>query len=277
MLLKGLDWVRRWLARGPLRAPLRATGIIQLGRRVYNRRIISRGEHRARVVGHRLRFVVTTGDEIRQIDGQFEEDAFLRRMLDALRGGDVLYDVGANIGVVSLLAASHAQGEGLAGVSVHSFEPEPRTAARLRENVRLNGFGGITVHEMGLGATSARIPLFVDGQTGRQTHSILRAQSAGRSEVEIELRAADEVAREAPAPTVMKIDVEGAEMDALRGAQGLLEKGGVRELFIEVHPDQLRTMNTDEVQLQRWLEDRGYRLVWSHARAHEIHQHYRRE
>jgi hypothetical protein len=67
-----------------------------------------------------------------------EDMAFV---LHLLRPGDVFYDVGANVGSYTLLAAT-------AGARVHAFEPSPPTAARLRRNVALNALEErVQVHE----------------------------------------------------------------------------------------------------------------------------------
>jgi hypothetical protein len=74
---------------------------------------------------------------------------------------------------------------------------------------------------------------------------------------------------------VVKIDVEGAELDVLRGMGWLLDQRQVRELFIEAHPRFLvkRGESTDDID--RFLTERGYQLVSVRQRNLERHLHYR--
>ena len=131
--------------------------------------------------------------------------------------GDVVYDVGAHIGFFSVCAAK-------LGAVVYAFEPLPENAARLRENVSLNGFD-ITVVEAAVWADDGTVDL-VPGDSDFESRV-----APGDAVPSVSLDAFSE--RERP-PALMKLDVEGAEAQVLRGARRIL--ADVRPLLVcEVH------------------------------------------
>lgn len=270
MVTEALQFLRQRADRGPLAVALRRLGLGAFLLRMYERRILGRGMHQVELLGTRLRFAVSSGVEITHIDINVQSECeFLQRLLDSLAPGDVLYDVGANIGIVSMLAAKH-------GAVVHAFEPEPRNFAQLHKNVHLNGLEErITMHAIGLGDCPARVPLFVEAETGDGRHSIV-SHPAGRRQVLIDLDTADNIAASSGrTPNVVKIDVEGAEMHVLRGMTGLLSRQAVRDLFVEIHPQILRQTGHLPQSLRAWLARFGYAVVWSAPRQSELHEHYK--
>jgi FkbM family methyltransferase len=266
---------KRGLKRGPLRTLLKRWGVVDLGKQVYNRALRSHGVHERTLLGQPLKFIVETDREIARIDAPFNEEPFVRRLLDAVRAGDVVYDIGANIGVVTMLVAT-AKSAG--GVRVHAFEPEPRNAEHLEQNILLNGLRNVRIHRCALGKRNGTITLFVDGQTGEGTHSIMEDHRDGRATLEVVLRRGVDAAEHiGNPPDVLKIDVEGAEWEVLSGFEDLLRIGRVREILVEVHPESLRAAGTTPERLEQWLASFGYTLSWSRPRGHELHQHYRND
>jgi hypothetical protein len=78
-------------------------------------------------------------------------------------------------------------------------------------------------------------------------------------------------------PRVIKIDVEGAELDVVHGCEGLLRSGQVRELFIEVHPERLLGVRRTEHDVASFLAELGYDVVWRHARHADTQCLFRRK
>ncbi len=162
---------------------------------------------------------------------RYREPALAPVFEAVLRPGDTCYDVGANIGVYTLWAA------GLVGPSgqVHAFEPVPPTMAVLREMVLRNGLGQVVPVASAIGATV--------GQTGLRSYQ----GASGRAHAVADPSHADHlarldtldayVARHRP-PDLVKIDVEGAEIDVLRGAVGLLA-AHAPALLLEMLPSHL--------------------------------------
>src|SRR5436190_22989067 len=100
-----------------------------------------------------------------------ERDQGFQHSLALLKPGDVALDVGANFGVWSLLAARR-------GARVVAFEPVPELVSRLREHVRLNGVGGVTVNAAAAGAEEGSLPFFAARAGNSGASSLARAGAA---------------------------------------------------------------------------------------------------
>lgn len=265
---------RRSLRGQAIRKPLEALGLISLGRSLYERSLLKKGEHGAVLMGEPLKFAVSSAREIARVDAGYLEEDFLNQLFGAIQHGDVVYDIGGNIGIVTLLAASKAARAGKK-ISLHSFEPEPRNFDHLHRNVQLNALGTVTCHRIALADHNGTGQLFVGGEAGTGTHSIVEKDAQGRSSIPITLQRGEDFAREHNAvPNVMKIDVEGAEVSVLEGFRPLLDKKQIRELLIEVHPDSLEKSGLGRDAVQRFLTGLGYTRVWSRERGEEVHEHY---
>jgi FkbM family methyltransferase len=151
---------------------------------------------------------------------EFEDMAFVLHLLGK---GDLLADVGANIGSYSILAASR-------GARAVTFEPGPEARARLEDNVRLNGFEeAVEVRAEAVGATEGEAAFTV----GRDTvNHLLVAGEKGSSE-SVKVTTLD-TALGNRAPTLIKIDVEGGETDVLTGAVRSLSSEGLLGLIVEI-------------------------------------------
>lgn len=146
------------------------------------------------------------------------EVASQKILSDHLRPGMVFYDLGANIGLFSLLAARLVGDKG----KVVSFEPDPEIAGRLRRNVSRNGFKNVSVVESGAWSASENVR-FLRADFSSPDRGTGRFVTSDTAEtVSVHCVALDDFVRDAPAPDALKCDVEGAEIEVLRGAQNLL-------------------------------------------------------
>jgi FkbM family methyltransferase len=125
---------------------------------------------------------------------------------------DVLYDIGANVGFFTVLAARLV---GPAG-GVVAFEPLPETAKAARRNADLNGFAHVTVLALAVGrrAGAAKLELREESTWAR-----LANESTTGPTVDVEVVAIDDLvdAGRVRPPNFVKIDVEGAELDVIEG------------------------------------------------------------
>jgi FkbM family methyltransferase len=169
-----------------------------------------------------------------------------------LQGYDVI-DVGSNIGLFSVKAAREVGPEG----KVISIEPHPVAFELLRHNIQVNGLKNVTPIPVALGSRQDEAPLlFSRGSTvGTFYDSILHSQDNARTVVRIVTL--DSLVAELKLERVdfLKIDVEGAEMDVLEGAAGLLERGMVQRVVVETHGDELVSRSID------FLTSRGFDAV----------------
>jgi FkbM family methyltransferase len=193
-----------------------------------------------------------------------EEMIFFRYFL---KSGDVFVDVGANIGVLSLMAARAVAPTGC----VYSFEPNPRVFRFLVENFRLNSIKeGCQQYECAL-ADEDTISSFYVRTYGDDLGSLSKSTHlAGRS-VEVRMSRGDIVLKDVPHITLLKIDVEGAEFRVLKGFQGLMDR--IKFILFEADSQMMQSHGLSFSQLFDFLEPRGFRiLTFAEGLPTELHR-----
>lgn len=138
--------------------------------------------------------------------------------LETLRPGAIVLDIGANVGFFSLLASKLVGSSG----HVYAFEPLPRNLYYLERHVRLNDATNISVQSFAITSETGRAR-FGSGENASQT------RLAADGEIAIATFSLDDLiaAGRIPVPDFIKMDIEGAESDALRGASKLLDGDGL--------------------------------------------------
>ncbi len=176
------------------------------------------------------------------LDMQTEKDYWLgtyepelqQAVRDWLPGGAVVYDVGANVGYVSLLLARAAGASG----QVFAFEPLPANLERLAANLRLNPWARITcVAAAAIDRPGpVRFLAHASGAMGKAAGSAGRTDQSYPLEIEVQGLTLDEFAYsgEHPVPQAIKMDIEGGEVLALQGIRRLLAEARPL-LLIELH------------------------------------------
>lgn len=183
--------------------------------------------------------------------------------LDAnLRAGDVLYDVGANIGVYSLYAAKRR-----ASCRVYAFEPAGQNFARLMRNVSLNGLENVVPCNMPLSDARSFALFYVsDLEAGSAFHN-LGAENPGKRSAGPSLRqgalavSIDELVAECglPAPTLIKLDVDGLEDKIVAGAAKTLRSPSLRGVLVEA----TRRPGASSDPVEAALADAGFKKTGS--------------
>jgi FkbM family methyltransferase len=163
--------------------------------------------------------------------GVFEPDerAFLREFLEP---GMVVLDVGAHAGFYTVTASKRVGPTG----RVVSFEPSPRELERLQLHLRLNQCSNVTVEGVALGDTPGQGELFVfEGRT-TGCNSFHLASTNGARAVTVPIRTLDEYMTNGALDRVdlVKMDIEGAELSALRGGERLF-RAARPVLLCELH------------------------------------------
>lgn len=186
-----------------------------------------------------------------------ELSAFIR---EARRNPDgVLFDVGAYVGVFSWVfcAASPT-------ATAVTFEPSPHPLGVARDVARENGLeGNIRFSPSVLGDTPGQTTAWIEDWN----YIGFGPAPDGRASFPVEVTTVDEeVDRFGNPPTILKIDVEGHEMEVLRGARHTLARARP-VIFLELHLDLLEKRNHDPAEVLRFLEDAGYTLESLTGRA----------
>lgn len=184
----------------------------------------------------------------REIALQNFERAQLDCIIDACkrRRPDLFIDVGANAGLYGCVLLVR----GLVPRAV-LFEPDRRNLERLRDNIALNSVGSFAeVRPVAVSAKAGRLRL-VPGPDSNTGTSRLNA-SAGMEGYDVDIVALDEILSERGSTLVVKMDVEGHELEALRGMERMLrENAGIVQIET--------SDNRDEVV--KIMADLGYRLT----------------
>jgi FkbM family methyltransferase len=162
----------------------------------------------------------------------------------------VIYDVGANIGTHSLIL-----GRQQPNCQIHAFEPETLNYWKLLRNIGLNKLTNIKPHLIAAGAKREIRFLSLQGQiSGLGQHSLQKAVSNLTTPVEVWDLDSYVKKKKAPSPNLAKIDVEGFELQVLKGMSNLL-KTKKPQLIIEVHEALM-----DKVKLETFLKKRNYKF-----------------
>jgi len=178
------------------------------------------------------------------------EPVIQNALAERLKPGMVFYDLGANIGFFSLLAARLVGATG----KVFSFEPDPEIADRLRRNIGRNGFTNTTVVEAGIWSASGNLS-FVAADLSSPDRGVGKfvVRDDAMAGTPTRSVALDDFVRSAPYPDAIKCDIEGAEVEAFRGAEKLLEAGHPM-ILCEIHS------NENDKFLRDYFSRFGYRL-----------------
>ena len=161
-----------------------------------------------------------------------------------IQPGSVIYDIGANVGYFSLLAAVLAGEEG----KVVAFEPLPRNTEFLKKHIALNHLSTIQVVEAAVSSHSGEA-FFDFGASTAMGHL---SENGG---LRVQMVSLDEMVSEGqlPPPNYIKIDVEGAEYEVLQGAENVIIKYRP-VLFLDTHQ---RTAHQNTIS---FLKNQNYRF-----------------
>lgn len=199
-------------------------------------------------------FVCDARDEVQaaHANGAFYEPEELSLIASRFRSGGVFVDVGANVGNHAVFAAAVCGAE-----QVICFEPSAAARMILAVNLALNGVAGRARIEPFAVSDRAGAAALVRDASGALGTARLHAEGAGEAVSTVRL---DDVAMDRPAAFI-KIDVEGHEVAALRGAQSLMARDQP-DMLIEV-------ANENRAAVDALLATSGYRVAASHRRYRE--------
>jgi FkbM family methyltransferase len=182
--------------------------------------------------GAGLRLVLDPRNEKFYWTGLYEREVQIE-LVALAKPGSVVWDIGAHIGFFSLIAARSVGASG----SVHAFEPLEETRVRLAENIAMNRMANVVIH-----------PVAVSNQRGSRTLNrhvyssmwSLIPERPDQTGVVVDCETMDGLAERIGIPDIVKIDVEGAELDVLRGGLDLLGRGSTSFIVEMTGPDFVR-------------------------------------
>jgi FkbM family methyltransferase len=150
---------------------------------------------------------------------------------------DILYDIGAHHGHYSIFAATKCLNQN----QIFSFEPDSSALRIFKRNIELNNFGNkIIVLEYAISNTDGEI--YFDFRNGNANSKISSSKTSNT--IKVQSKKLDSLINDLPSPTYVKIDVEGAEFEVLKGATTLLEDKTVT-FICELHPFAWKEFDVD--------------------------------
>jgi len=189
------------------------------------------------------------------------EPQSIQAVADHLSPKATFIDVGAHVGYYSLKAAT------LVGPNGHilSIEPNPQTLPKLRANIEASEAHAVSVWPVACAQSESTLQFFAapESNTGESSLSKENASQEGAAAVPytVQARPLDAIVKEAKLDRVdvIKIDVEGAEFEVLKGAANILDEYRP-VLVIELMPNQLKSMGTSMDEVTRFLASHGYSM-----------------
>lgn len=187
------------------------------------------------------------------------EARFARELLTAMRPGDTVWDIGANVGVYAAQFAERG------AANVVCFEPAPAAVAALQNRFRETAEGTNAVRIVPV-ALADRRGVAVFSADGASPNNQIGAADGTKPTVEVQVRSGDEAMTEfaLPSPNLIKIDVEGYELEVIQGLSRVLSSKGLRSVFIEVHFSLLHQRELDRAPaaILQTLRQQGFDVNW---------------
>lgn len=184
--------------------------------------------------------------------GEFEP-VQTKLFLETLKEGNLVLDIGANVGYYTILASSIVGKKGI----VYAFEPDPGNIALLQKNIALNNCTNVVVVEKALGDKNEESQLAIDpgnpGESKLATHS-------NKNTISIQTITLDSFVKKYNIShiDVIKIDIEGAELLALSGGKESLSKLKNSIIFSECNTKALKEFSKTPADLLAMLEQLEY-------------------
>lgn len=213
------------------------------------------------VRGVDLKFFTPNLRALWQSVGQEHIEPDLLNFIDGCGDHSVYFDVGASTGVFSIYAAAK-------GIKTYCFEPEASNFNILNFNALLNFANikpdNINCFNLAVSDTEKTESIYIKKFEAAAHEKILGTPKARDSETSFEyeykqraycVSLDDFCRREQVYPTDIKIDVDGVELDVVRGMRGILKEGHIQRIFIEISENDPRSSQTLEMLL-----DAGYKI-----------------
>lgn len=203
------------------------------------------------------------GSRYNRSDKQVYEPVFYNAFVERIKPGMQVFDIGAHIGIFSLGAYLRT---GHAG-HIHAFEPAPETADILQQHININNwqqsisvFRGVMSNENGE-MTFYSLDASMAASIARENVVDLNPENPSNTkEITVPSITLDEYCKQRNIiPDVIKIDVEGAELMVLQGAEETLRKHDVT-ILCEIHTLQIKNCGSTLNEFEKFVTTLGYKI-----------------
>lgn len=219
----------------------------------------------------RVRFVVDLSDRVSRtlyFQGAYESP-MTAVFLECLRDSTSVIDVGANFGYYTLLAASRLKGTGI----VHALEPEPENFRRLNANVALNGFSAVRAWALAAAAEPGTLRILSDSINREKAATVPLSHASGKR---VGVTSLDRLRAETGAHMIdlVKMDIEGGEVGAVRGMEKGLRSHSYKRILLEFHPELIKRRGENPASVFEPFVRAGYRRIAIRDRMQGLLGHY---
>jgi FkbM family methyltransferase len=185
----------------------------------------------------------------------YPEQEIIEDVLSSVNDDDVFFDIGANFGRYCCIVSAQYD-----SMDVVAIEPNPSTVELLRNNINNNGVN-VNAFEYALNdcKTTSSLCMPDNPERSRLDPSDEKDTSEG---VLVDAIRGDEFINDqsVPNPSVIKIDVEGAELNVIKGMENTLKQKECRLLYCEVHPILMRQFDSTVEELYEILNELGFEI-----------------
>jgi FkbM family methyltransferase len=229
-----------------------------LARKILSRRSYPRGARLRQTLEHGATFDLDLSDRIQAqafIMRRYEPEV-VRLIKSRLSGGGTFFDVGANVGLITFSAGSRRP-----DIEIRAFEPNPLNAANWLRNRELNPTVTARLEQMAVGEHEGSAVLVQPSHDESGAGYVANGKThQPRPAIQVPLTSLDRyVAREGIAfVDVLKLDIEGYELFALRGSSGLLSERRIGCIVCELNDVHLQRNGTTRDELIAWVRDQNY-------------------
>lgn len=189
--------------------------------------------------------------------GTYEPEVW--NAISSVAGNDsIFWDVGAHIGTFSILACRDSRFR-----VVHAFEPAPEASRVLRHHLAVNPGVSRVIHQLALGSSNEKRVLTAGPAINSGMASLIRTSNPGRRQSVVQCTTADTLVfeRGIAAPTIIKIDVEGWELEVLYGAERILTERPPAGIIFEAACER-SAPELDDSAIAEYLETKGYSVSY---------------
>lgn len=211
-----------------------------------------------------VKFLVNSPVEKWRIESLDGEEKLIEILLKNLKEDDIFYDVGSCIGLYSILVSKK-------GAISYAFDPDPSVYNHMVKNIELNHLQKkIKTFRCAVSNRQGNVDFYVLAQ-GEKSSSIINKRDM-RIKIKVSATSIDYMIKHKKVeyPTIIKMDIEGAEALAIEGMKSLIcSPRRPRMLIIEFHPEFIKLFNTTYQNLRKTIIDSGYKEYYVQSRSNE--------
>ena len=254
---------------------LKKIGLYKSVRWLYNLILRYKKHTEMSIAGYKIKFWTPTF-YLDEYITNFVERNVIEKFIDELSTSDIVWDVGANIGIYSIFSANIVAPKGI----VYAFEPEKKSFSLLKKNVESNKIENVITLPIALGDTNGKSILYPSDTPNFGAHSFVQRTDyrLKRKGYSVQVCKADSLVEDGTLeiPNVIKIDVEGAETLVIKGMRKTLENKKVRILICEVHTNLLTLFGGSQDYIESTLRGLGFSIETLDKRGNLHHLLFKR-